>query len=113
VENPSHINSRQCYCRKTGLAILIAAKEAGTALAASTLANVLRGARSSSYVAKHPELAALTPFGAGKRRNYNEVLMDVSAMWAKGYLQPASDQNKRLGLSKMQSANQPLRRIFR
>jgi ATP-dependent DNA helicase RecQ len=38
--------------RKTGLAILSSVKEAGTALAASTLANVLRGARLSSYVAK-------------------------------------------------------------
>jgi hypothetical protein len=85
--------------RKTGIAILSAVKEARTALAASTLANVLRGTRSSSYVSKHPELSALTQFGMEKGRNYNDVLMDVLAMWAKGYLQLASDQNKRLVLS--------------
>jgi hypothetical protein len=78
--------------RKTGLAILSAVKEAGMALAASTLANFLRGARPSSNVTEHPELSALTQFGMERGRNYNEVLMDVLAMWAKGYLQPASDQ---------------------
>ncbi len=41
--------------RQNGLAILSAFKEAGTALAASTLANVLRGAPRSSYISNHPE----------------------------------------------------------
>ena len=82
--------------RQTGLAILSTVKEAGTALAASSLANVLRGARKSSYISNHPELLALTQFGSEKERDYNEVLMDVLAMWAKGYLRPASAQNKRL-----------------
>jgi ATP-dependent DNA helicase RecQ len=85
--------------RKTGLAILSVAEEAATALAASTLANILRGARSSSYVARHPELSALSQFGVEKGRNYDEVLLDVLTMWAKDYLRPASQQNKRLTLS--------------
>jgi hypothetical protein len=68
-------------------------------LAASTLANVLRGARKSSYIAKHTELLTLTQCGAEKGRNYNEVLLDVLAMWAKGYLQSSPDQYKRLELS--------------
>jgi ATP-dependent DNA helicase RecQ len=85
--------------RQTGLAILSTVKEAGTALAASSLANVLRGARKSSYISNHPELLALMQFGSEKERDYNEILMDILAMWAKGYLRPASDQNKRLELA--------------
>jgi hypothetical protein len=42
---------------------------------------------------------ALTQFGAEKGRNYSEVLLDVLAMWAKGYLQSVCDQYKRLELS--------------
>jgi hypothetical protein len=74
-------------------------KDAGTVLAASTLANILRGASKSSFVAKHPELLTLTQFGAEKDRTHDEVLLDFLTMWAKGYLRPASDQNKRLELS--------------
>jgi hypothetical protein len=85
--------------RKTGLTILSTVKDAGTALAASTLANILRGAGKSNYVVNHPELLTLTQFGAEKGRNYNDVLMDVLAMRAKGYLLPYPDQNKRLALS--------------
>jgi len=85
--------------RRTGLAILSAVKQAGTALAASSLANVLRGARKSGYILNHPELLALTQFGSEKERDYNEILMDILAMWAKGYLRPASGQNKRLELT--------------
>jgi hypothetical protein len=85
--------------RQTGLAILSAIKEAGTALSASSLINVLRGARKGSYISNHPELLALTQFGSEKERNYNEILMHILAMWAKGYLRPASGQNKRLELT--------------
>ena len=85
--------------RKTGLAILSTVKDAGTALAVSTLSHILRGARKSSSIIKHPELLTLTLFGSEKEKDYNEVLMDVLAMWAKGYLQPAPGQNQRLELS--------------
>jgi superfamily II DNA helicase RecQ len=86
--------------RNTGLAIIGAVKEAGTSLGASALANVLCGARTNSYVAKHPELLALMQFGAEEGRNYNEVFLDVLAMWAKGYLRPESNESKRLESSK-------------
>jgi hypothetical protein len=85
--------------RKTGLTILSAVNDAGPALAASTLANILRGASQSGFIAKHPELLTLSQFGAEKGRDYNEVLLDVLAMWAKGFLVPALNQNKRLELS--------------
>jgi ATP-dependent DNA helicase RecQ len=94
-----HELKKRQVSRKTGLAILNAVKDAGTKLAASTLANVLRGARKSSCIAKRAELLTLTQFGAEKGRNYNEVLLDVLAMWAKGYLQSSSDQYKHLELS--------------
>jgi hypothetical protein len=41
----------------------------------------------------------LEQFGSESARNYDAVLIDVLAMWAKGYLQPASDKNKRLELT--------------
>jgi hypothetical protein len=65
---------------KTGLAILNTVKDAGTALAASTLSHVLRGAHKSSSIIKHPELLTLTLFGSEKGKDYNKVLMDVLAM---------------------------------
>jgi RecQ family ATP-dependent DNA helicase len=85
--------------RNTGLAILGTVKDAGSALAASCMANVLRGARKSNYVVNHPELLDLAQFGSESGRNYDEVLVDVLAMWAKGYLQPSPEQNKRLELT--------------
>jgi hypothetical protein len=65
------------------------------------MSHILRGARKSSCIIKHPELLTLTLFGSEKGKDYNEVLMDVLAMWAKGYLQPAPGQNQRLELSRI------------
>jgi ATP-dependent DNA helicase RecQ len=81
--------------RRSGLAVLGAVNDAGSALPPSSIVNILRG------IVKYqrPELSELEQFGSESSRNYNEVLADVLAMWAKGYLCPAKDKNRKLELT--------------
>jgi hypothetical protein len=46
-----------------------------------------------------PSLAALPVFGVFREATYNELLADVLAMWAKGYLEAGTPGGKRLRLT--------------
>jgi hypothetical protein len=83
--------------RPVGLAILRLVAAADGALAASGIANVLRGARDSDAVLAHPELADSPLFGSVRDREYPELFADTLAMHAKGFLASALG-SKRFGL---------------
>jgi hypothetical protein len=57
--------------------------------------NALRGIRKKNG----SEFMSLEQFGIESSRDYDEVLADVLAMWAKGYLQLCSAKNRRLELT--------------
>jgi ATP-dependent DNA helicase RecQ len=83
--------------RKVGLAILRLVAASEGVLAASGIANVLRGARSSDAVLAHPELADSPLFGSARDREYEELFADTLAMHAKGFLASAP-RSKRFAL---------------
>ncbi len=85
--------------RKTGLNILNMIQETARPLAPSTVAYGLLGIRKAAYIVAQPDLLQLSGFGAEVRRDYDEVLADVLAMWAKGYLQASPGGSKRLELT--------------
>jgi len=81
--------------RKSGMAVLRLFDVLQTSVAPSTAANVLRGIPQPS----RPRMMALEQFGAEAGRDYDGVLADVLAMWAKGYLQLCPSKNRRLELT--------------
>ena len=81
--------------RKSGMAVLRLFDALQTSVAPSTAANVLRGIPQNS----RPQMMALECFGAEAGRDYDAVLADVLAMWAKGYLQLCPSKNRRLELT--------------
>jgi ATP-dependent DNA helicase RecQ len=80
--------------RPVGLAILRLVAAADGALAASGIANVLRGARGSDAVLAHPELADSPLFGSVEDREYAELFADTLAMHAKGLLASAAGSKR-------------------
>jgi hypothetical protein len=85
--------------RKTGLSILRLAEEASRPLPASSMANVLLGARKSDCVQSHPELLRLNCFGAERGSGYSELLHHILSMWAKGYLELCAGKSRQLKLT--------------
>ena len=84
--------------RQVGVAVLAVVAEAEAGLSPSAITNLLIGSRRCDAVMKDPRLAELKNFGVLKGRTYGDVLTDVLAMYAKGYLCP-STSSKRLALS--------------
>ncbi|MCY3021370.1 MAG: helicase-related protein, partial [Planctomycetota bacterium] len=84
--------------RNRGLLILrlVAAHEGR--FAASMVVAVLRGGERRPAT-RTDELKALPQWGKLARLSYDEVLQDVLAMWAKGYLRPAGATDKKLTLT--------------
>ena len=80
--------------RAVGLAILRLVAAADGVLAASGIANVLRGARGSDAVLGHPELADSPLFGSVRDREYAELFADTLAMHAKGFLASAAGSKR-------------------
>lgn len=64
----------------------------------SRITSILRG-ESRFPSRRQSELSELPHWGLLKDIDYGEILQDVLAMWAKGYLQPCSRSSKRLELS--------------
>jgi hypothetical protein len=85
--------------RRLGLAALALVAEAGEPLPPSGIANLLRGAARSSVAARQPRLVEIAGFGAGRGRRYADLLEDVLAMWAKGYLEAEPGAVPRLVLT--------------
>jgi RecQ family ATP-dependent DNA helicase len=85
--------------RRVGLAILQLVAEAEGRLPPSGVANVLRGAQGSTVLKAYPDLAISRYFGALGGIPYDDLVLDVVAMQAKGYLQLAQGTSKRLALS--------------
>jgi ATP-dependent DNA helicase RecQ len=85
--------------RRTGLAILTLVAGAGLALAPSTIVGLLRGKKGSTLRLRRPTPEALERCGSEKERRYGDVLEDVLAMWAKGYLERSDGRKRTLELS--------------
>lgn len=81
--------------RKSGIAVLRVCEQAKSGIAPSSVVNALRGIQKKS----EREFRSLEQFGAEAGRDYDAVLADVLAMWAKGYLQLYPAQNRRLELA--------------
>jgi ATP-dependent DNA helicase RecQ len=82
--------------RQRGLHILALALESGSGLSPSRMAGVLRG---SIGAAGGPDVRSLSQWRQLGSSSYPEVLEDVLAMWAKGYLAPASGRSRKLVIS--------------
>jgi superfamily II DNA helicase RecQ len=85
--------------RRRGISILELVAENEGKLPPSGVANVLRGSRSSSVVKAHPDLLNSKQFGIEKGKKYEDLLPDVLAMIAKGYLRYDNENTKRLVLT--------------
>lgn len=81
--------------RARGLTILALVGEQPGCFAPSTLANILRGGTPRDGMPE--ELPRLKHWGACSSAEYDELVADVLAMWAKGFLEPR--KGKRLGLA--------------
>jgi ATP-dependent DNA helicase RecQ len=90
--------------RVVGLQVLGIISEAGGALSASAMANLLIGSRGCDAVKSDPRLSELKSFGVLRGRKYADVLEDVLAMYAKGYLGAASSKGRKLALTSQGSA---------
>jgi hypothetical protein len=90
--------------RVVGLQVLGIISEAGGALSASAMANLLIGSRGCDAVKSDPRLSELKCFGVLRGRKYADVLEDVLAMYAKGYLGAASSKGRKLALTSQGSA---------
>jgi hypothetical protein len=84
--------------RSVGLAILRLVASADGALAASGVADILRGSRGCDALRAHPHLAGSELFGALGDRDHEELTADALAMHAKGFLTPVSG-SRRFGLT--------------
>ena len=85
--------------RRRGMSVLELVAENEGKLPPSGVANVLRGLRSSSVVKAHPDLLNSKQFGIEKGKKYEDLLPDVLAMIAKGYLRYDNENTKRLVLT--------------
>jgi ATP-dependent DNA helicase RecQ len=85
--------------RTVGLCVLGLVAEVEGRLSPSGVANLLRGSRTCSAVKTEPELGNLKHFGVHRESSYAELLPDVLAMCAKGYLGKSSERSKRLVLT--------------
>ena len=85
--------------RNVGLAVLEIVEEANGTLSPSAIANLLIGGQYSNVIKADPKLAELVRFGFLKGSEYSDVLQDVLAMHAKGYLSPVSSKGKKLSLT--------------
>jgi ATP-dependent DNA helicase RecQ len=85
--------------RTVGLCVLGLVAEVEGRLSPSGVANLLRGSRSCSVVKAEPELGNLKHFGIQRELSYDELLPDVLAMYAKGYLCKSGEKSKRLQLT--------------
>lgn len=94
-----HELQQRKVARTVGLSVLGLVAEMEGMLPPSGIANVLVGSRSSDIVKSDPRLLESKYFGAHKGKKYGEILPDVLAMLAKGYLSPSSGKNKRLTLT--------------
>jgi len=83
--------------RKRGLAILALVRENDAVFPPSRLATILRGG--SERADQSPDLARLPQWGALSSLEYDEILPDVLALWAKGYLRPGGTNAKRLAIT--------------
>lgn len=90
---------RRKVSRKVGLSVLGLVAEAEGKLAPSGVANVLRGSRTCDAVRVYPGLVRLNHFGAEGGRKYEQLLPDVLAMYAKGYLYTSRENSKKLELT--------------
>jgi ATP-dependent DNA helicase RecQ len=81
--------------RKSGIAVLRIFDQTQGGLAPSSVVNALRGIPKNNS----PKFMSLEQFGIESGRDYDGVLADVLAMWAKGYLQLCSAKNRRLELT--------------
>ncbi len=84
--------------RKSGLAILGLLQESGIGLPPVGLAHALIGAARSDFVLENPALQSLKHFGAERGRDFVDVLFDILAMKAKGFLIESAGHPGRLGL---------------
>jgi ATP-dependent DNA helicase RecQ len=84
--------------RRHGLLILQLAAARPGLLAPSMVVAILRGGAQSAR-SRTPELGALPQWNALPAGGYDELLKDVLAMWAKGYLGLAGDSRKKLELT--------------
>jgi hypothetical protein len=85
--------------RNVGLAVFALMDEIIMGLAPSRIAGLLRGIRSKESVVVHPEWLKLEQFGAEACRSHDEVLRDILALWARGYLGTRPGENNRLELT--------------
>ncbi len=81
--------------RKSGIAVLRTFEQSKSALAPSSVVSVLRGIPQKNQI----DFVSLEHFGAETGRDYDAVLADVLAMWAKGYLQLCPAKKRRLELT--------------
>jgi len=88
------LQNREVAC-KSGIAVLRVCEQAKSGIAPSSVVNALRGIQKQSQ----REFRSLEQFGAQIGRDYDAVLADVLAMWAKGYLQLHPTRNCRLELA--------------
>jgi ATP-dependent DNA helicase RecQ len=82
--------------RPDGLGILRLVNGANEELSASGVAGLLMGNRTCTAAEKSPDLTQLAGFGSRKRAQYEDVLADVLAMCAKGYLEFAAGKKLHL-----------------
>lgn len=83
--------------RRRGRAILGLVRENDAAFPPSRIASILRGG--SVRQGEPPELAQLPQWGAANELEYDDILAEVLAMWAKGYLRAAGSNGKRLAMT--------------
>ena len=83
--------------RRRGRAILSLVQENDSAFPPSRIATILCGG--AVRPGEPPELAQLPQWGAAIGLKYDDVLAEVLAMWAKGYLRAAGSNGKRLALT--------------
>ncbi len=87
--------SNREVARKTGIAILQLYAQAEAPIAPSNAVNILRGRLNKSTHG----FRTLKQYGAERNREYDAILGDVLAMWAKGYLRLCPAKNRRLELA--------------
>ncbi len=85
--------------RNVGLFVLRIVNELEGRMSPSSIANLLIGARSCEAVKSDPGLVELKSFGVLKGKKYGDMLQDVLAMHAKGYLCPSRTSSKKVALS--------------
>ena len=91
------LESRQ-VARQRGLLILELLSENPMDFTPSRIATILRGGAPGEDW-RIPELKARPQWGKLSCVKYDDLLMDVLSMWAKGYIAPGEGDSRRLALS--------------